>query len=118
MKQLKFLEEIFEAEKIFVHADSIVGITNGVEVFSFKGISDFTRFELEEGQKFDTSSKPLEEEVSALKDENISNMLAMTEMFEENLRMQEANAKLQDENNSTMLALTELYELVMNGGTM
>lgn len=49
-----------------------------------------------------------EERIAQLEGENVANMMAMTEMFEENIR-------LQGENTSTMLAVTELYELMLGG---
>ncbi|WP_370150175.1 hypothetical protein [Exiguobacterium profundum] len=54
--------------------------------------------------------QPLSEEIEGLKQENILNMLAMTDMFEENLRLKE-------DNTNTMMALTEMYEM-MSGGNM
>lgn len=53
---------------------------------------------------------PLSEEIEGLKQENVLNMLAMTDMFEENLRLKEENV-------NTMMALTEMYEM-MSGGSM
>lgn len=55
MKTLKFNNEEFKAEKIIKIDTDIVGKdSSGIEVFSFKGISDFSQFSLEEGQTFDT----------------------------------------------------------------
>lgn len=44
----------------------------------------------------------------SLEAENLSNMIAMTEMFETNI-------KLEQENANTMVGLTELYEIVLGG---
>ncbi|MGD6876756.1 hypothetical protein [Bacillus infantis] len=52
--------------------------------------------------------KPLSVQIEELKDFNVSNMLAMTEMYEEKLVLEERNKQ-------TMLALTELYEIVLGG---
>ena len=55
MKTLIFNKEEFEAEKIIKTSDSIVGKDiNDKEVFSFKGIKDFSLFELKDGQEYDT----------------------------------------------------------------
>ena len=55
MKTLKFNNEEFKAEKIIKTEKDIVGQDlQGNEVFSFRGISDFSLFVLEEGQTFDT----------------------------------------------------------------
>lgn len=54
MKTLKFANQEFKAEKIIKTDTDIVGKDiNGIEVFRFNGISDFTGFVLEEGQTFD-----------------------------------------------------------------
>jgi hypothetical protein len=47
-------------------------------------------------------------EIEPVEQENISNMLAMTQMYEENL-------KLKQENVDTMVAVTELYEMMLGG---
>lgn len=55
MKILNFNNQEFKAEKIIKTDTDIVGKdSSGIEVFSFKGISDFSQFSLEEGQTFDT----------------------------------------------------------------
>ncbi|MGE7131250.1 hypothetical protein [Lysinibacillus xylanilyticus] len=64
MKSLHFNDRIFRAEEIVRDNDSIVGYTNGAEVFSFNGISDFSVFVLEEGQTFD---EPKQTEIEKLK---------------------------------------------------
>lgn len=53
MKQLTFNGEIYEAERIVKQADSIIGYNGNDEVFSFKGISDFSQFQLGLGQVYD-----------------------------------------------------------------
>lgn len=53
MKKLYFADQTYQAEEIVKTKDSIVGYVNGDEVFSFRGISDFTQFTLEDGQVFD-----------------------------------------------------------------
>lgn len=55
MKTLIFEDEKFEAEKIIKTDNSIIGKNiDNKEVFSFKGINDFSLFTLEEGQEYDT----------------------------------------------------------------
>lgn len=49
---------------------------------------------------------PLTEQIEELRQENNSNMMAMTEMFEINLKLEEENA-------NTMIAVTEMYELLL-----
>lgn len=71
MKILIFNGKQFQAEKIIKNETDIIGQnSNGIEVFSFKGISDFTRFTLEEGQTFDVEENLQEttaKEVASLK---------------------------------------------------
>lgn len=49
-----------------------------------------------------------ERRIVELEKENLSNMMAMTEMFEKNIRLEEENA-------NTMVGLTELFEIVLGG---
>ena len=54
MKTLKFNQEEYKAEKIIKTENSIIGQDlQGNEAFAFRGISDFSLFELEDGQSFD-----------------------------------------------------------------
>lgn len=54
MKILNFNNEQYEAEKIIKSNTDIIGQdASGNELFSFRGISDFTGFALDEGQVFD-----------------------------------------------------------------
>lgn len=56
MKVLNINGEKFKADKIIKTNTDITGRdNNGVELFAFRGISDFSGFILEEGQAFDTS---------------------------------------------------------------
>lgn len=55
-----------------------------------------------------TDVKPIEIEINELKQENIMNMIAMTEMYENNVQMEQ-------ENTNTMVAVTELYEMLLGG---
>lgn len=64
MKTLYFADMEFKAERIVKFKDSIVGYIGDSEVFSLKGISDFSQFKLAEGEEFD---KPQLSEVEQLK---------------------------------------------------
>lgn len=44
---------LYKAEKIIKNSDSIIGYNNGKEVFSFKGITDFSLFTLKDNEQFD-----------------------------------------------------------------
>jgi len=56
MKTLKFNNQQFQAEKIIKTDTDIIGQDlNGNEIFTFRGISDFTLFSLDIGQNFDTT---------------------------------------------------------------
>lgn len=48
------------------------------------------------------------EKVVRLENENLTNMLAMTDMFESNVQLQQENTQL-------MLAITDLYEILVGG---
>lgn len=50
----------------------------------------------------------LAEKAKRLEQENITNMLVMTELFETNIQLQEENIQL-------MLAITDLFEMVVGG---
>lgn len=55
MKILNFNGEQYKADKIIKTETDIIGKdSNGNELFAFRGINDFTDFDLEEGQTFDT----------------------------------------------------------------
>lgn len=53
MKTLLVKGEIYEAERIVKTDTEIIGYTNGVVVFAFRGINDFSAFQLAEGQDWD-----------------------------------------------------------------
>lgn len=53
MKTLQFNGESYEAQTIVKQADSIIGYNGNAEVFSFRGASDFTLFQLGLGQVYD-----------------------------------------------------------------
>ena len=54
MKTLVFNNQEFEADKIIKNSDSIIGKDiDDNEIFSFKGIKDFSLFTLKDGEEFD-----------------------------------------------------------------
>jgi len=56
MKKLLVNGVQHQAEKIIKTSNDIIGQdSNGNRLFAFQGISDFTQFQLEEGQEWDTS---------------------------------------------------------------
>lgn len=62
----------------------------------------------EEVQELQNKNLILTEEIETVKQVNLANMLAMTDMFESQLITEKNNL-------DTMLAVTELYEVVMGG---
>ena len=62
MKTLNFNKQQFKADIIIKTNTDIIGQdSNGIEVFAFRGISDFTGFTLEDGKEFDAEEPTLEE---------------------------------------------------------
>lgn len=105
MKQLKLLEEIFEAERVVKTADSIVGYNRESEVFAMRGISDFKGYELLDDAEWDIPTESLTAE--ELQAENTAMKLALAEMAE----------TLQKEKQEMQLALAEIAELIAGGVT-
>ena len=69
MKTLIFNGEEYHAEKIVKTQNDIIGYTADSEVFTFRGVSNFSLFELEEGQEWDVDEKSkLEQELTDLWD--------------------------------------------------
>jgi hypothetical protein len=60
MKILNFSGETYQAERIVKTDANIIGYNGNAEVFSFKGISDFSLFQLAEGQEWDIDEKAAE----------------------------------------------------------
>jgi hypothetical protein len=58
MKTLTFMGEEYEAERIVKTNTDIIGYNGNSEAFSFKGISDFSYFQLAEGEEWDTDLSP------------------------------------------------------------
>lgn len=67
MKKLIVDGEMFEAERIVKTDTDIIGYDGGREVFAFRGIKDFNKFQLEEGQEWDVDEKEeLQQRISDL----------------------------------------------------
>jgi hypothetical protein len=74
MKRLFHDGQTYEADRIVKRGSNIIGYIGEKLEFAFKGILDFSLFQLEDGQIFDT------DEVEYLKTENqeLKNQLAAT----------------------------------------
>lgn len=66
IKRIKFDDTFYESEKIVKTNDTIVGYNGQNEVFAFRGVSDFTLFELVDGQDFDKPQQTLEDYILEL----------------------------------------------------
>lgn len=64
MKKLIFLGVEYEAERIVKDMDSIIGYTGTEKVFGFDGVSDFSLFELADGQTFDAAEMTIEQKLA------------------------------------------------------
>lgn len=64
MKTLTFLSEDYEAERIVKTENSIIGYIGKDEVFSFRGISDFSVFEID--GKWDEPEPSVEDTLGTL----------------------------------------------------
>lgn len=53
MKSLLFNNKEYQAEKIVKTNTDIIGYTGGKEIFAFRGINDFSQFQLVNGASFD-----------------------------------------------------------------
>ena len=60
MKILNFSGETYQADKIVKTQNSIIGYNNNQEIFAFRGINDFSAFQLSEGQEWDVDEKVAE----------------------------------------------------------
>lgn len=48
----------YEAERIVLTDNNIIGYNGNTEIFAFSGISDFSQFQLAEGETFDIDLSP------------------------------------------------------------
>ncbi|BBN97513.1 hypothetical protein [Sporolactobacillus terrae] len=60
MKTLTFKGEEFQAEKIIKTDSEVMGLVGSTVIFSFRGITDFSKFTLADGAEFD--AEPASEE--------------------------------------------------------
>jgi hypothetical protein len=58
MKTIYVNGEELQAERIVKTDTDIIGYNGNNEVFSFRGISDFSQFQLAEGELYDTDLSP------------------------------------------------------------
>ena len=96
MKTLIFNKEEFKADKIIKTEDNIVGKNaKGIEVFSFRGIKDFSLFKLEDGQEYDTEVTDEQQLLSIVLLENadIKEQLKEQQELSANLALQIAELK-------------------------
>lgn len=57
----------YQSDRIVKTDSDIIGFNGTYEVFAFRGISDFTQFQLAEGETFDTDLSP-EARIQALEE--------------------------------------------------
>jgi len=62
MKTLTVGGEEYQAERIVKTDTGIIGYNGNTEVFVFRGISDFTQFQLASGETFDTDPETEKEQ--------------------------------------------------------
>ncbi|WP_419890730.1 hypothetical protein [Paenibacillus xylanexedens] len=98
MRTLTALGEQFEAKRIVKTVDSIIGYSDQTEVFAFRGVSDFSTFEID--GEYDEPTPDISQEVDLLKQQ-------LAESKAENQR-------LAAESNANQLALMELHMLVLS----
>lgn len=88
MKQLKFMDETYEAERIVKTSDSIIGYIGDNEVFSMRGISDFSGFELLDGAEWDmptpTQIDEVKSDLSLMINENIKREIDGLDLKQQN----------------------------------
>ncbi len=60
MKRLFAFGESYEAKKIVKTSDSIIGYNGDTEVFVFRGIKDWSQYQLADGQEWDIDEKMAE----------------------------------------------------------
>lgn len=82
MKTLLFNGESYEAEQIVKTDTSIIGYIGETEVFCFKGISDFSLFELQGGEYDVDRIEQLESENARLKAADLDNKEAIATLYE------------------------------------
>lgn len=83
MKNLLFNGESYEAEKIIKTNTSIIGYNGDTEVFAFRGISDFSLFELQDGEYDVDRMEQLESENALLALELIDTQIRLEQSEQE-----------------------------------
>lgn len=76
MKKLYHNDEEYTAERIVKTSNDIVGYDGTKEKFSFRGVKDWSQFQLEEGQEWDLS----EEDEQALYQLDLDFRISLLEM--------------------------------------
>lgn len=94
MKQLTFDDKTFEAEKIVKYPDAIIGTSGGSEVFAFKGIADFTAFQLKSGQTFDDAPTSEDQRFEKLEADNAKMRLQLEALSSHNEFLEETLTEL------------------------
>ena len=97
MKTLLFLGEEYRADKIIknLNEQTIIGYTNNVEVFSFRGLNDFNLFNLKDDAEYD------------VEDNTEKTLLKQIDLKVENMKKDTTI-------NNTLKALADLKLEVMN----
>lgn len=129
MKKMKYIDTIYEAERIVKTDDSIFCYIDGVEVVSFKGISDFSGFELLDGAEWDTPTlnqneqiikdlsvilaETIKRELEGLDQEQQVNILA-AELIKRELQSVDQNVQIKALGN--MVSALELNVLAIKSG--
>lgn len=108
MKRVVFAGENYEAERFVISHNTIIGYVGEHEVVSFRGISDFSKFSLEDAGEFDIPVPTLEEKLIALEQEKRTLQLALAESIE----------KQEMDKISNQLALAELIESLTIKGAL
>lgn len=125
MKRLKHASEIFEADIMVKGPDYIIGYTGGLEVFSFRGVSDFSEFELLDGAEYDEiivaapdinviAAELVKQELTSL-DLQKQNEVIGAEMVKKDLAIYDLT--MQNQVLGSMLSALELKIKANEGGT-
>lgn len=86
------MNEEYQAERIVKNNTDIIGYNGNAEVFVFRGISDFSLFQLAEGQEWD-----------------------LPEQLQQDLEIAEAYESFYNEILTNSLAIAEVYEMIVGG---
>jgi hypothetical protein len=125
LKQLKFNGEIYEAERIVKTSDSIFCYIGGVEVQSFKGISDFSGFELLDGAEWDEPDTEELNETDVIAIQHVKLELIVLEMKKQLTALIKDNEKktaeiieltTQNKVLGSLLSSLQVQVLTMKGG--